>query len=79
MAWLKTVPKQPSSMKQCLVELKKAVAKLMTKRQAVMDNEVSLEYPREGRVKMYEMQISTLDRVLNLMNEAIAELSSYPK
>jgi hypothetical protein len=55
------------------------VASLRAKRQEVMDNEVSLEYPRESRVKTYELQISAVNRVGKLLNEAIVVLSNYPK
>jgi hypothetical protein len=79
MAWLRAVPKQPSSIKQGLIEIKQALTSLRIKRQAVMDNEVSLEYPRESRVDIYKLQISATDRVITLLNKAIAELSNYPK
>jgi len=78
MAWLKAIPKQPSSITGALIEIKRAVEALKEKKQVVIDNEVSLEYPRESRVEMYHRQLSIINNVLDLINKAITEMEDYP-
>ena len=77
MAWLKSAPKKPSSIEAALHEVKRAIESFKARRQEVMDNECSLEYPRESRVEKYREQISCLDRVLSLLDDAISELRCY--
>ena len=77
MAWLINIPRKPSSIEAALCEVKQAVEALKKRRQDVMGNETSLEYPRESRVEKYTQQISSLDSVLNSLDGAIYELRCY--
>ncbi|MFC1994307.1 hypothetical protein ACFLVI_03485 [Chloroflexota bacterium] len=78
MAWLKAIPKQPSSIMAALSEIKQAVEALKEKKQGVINNEISLEYPRESRVKMYHKQSLIINNVLNTINRAITKMKDYP-
>ena len=65
MVRLKAIPKQPTTIKTALIELKQAMEAFQVKKQGVIDNEVSLEYPRSGRVELYEKQMSIIKKVIN--------------
>ena len=78
MSWLKQLPQRPPSIRATLCEIKQSVEALKRKRQSVMDNEVSLEYPRETRVEMYRNQLATLDNVRNQLDNTINEIDKYP-
>lgn len=76
--WLKAIPKQPSSIKETLIEITQALEILQVKKQSVFDHEVSLEYPRESRVELYSQQISIIKSVLELTQKAVKQLGKYP-
>ncbi|MFC1973902.1 hypothetical protein ACFLU2_00890 [Chloroflexota bacterium] len=78
MAWLKAIPKQSSSITSALNEIRQAVEALKAKKQGVIRNETSLEYPKESRVKMYHKQLSVINNVLKFTNKAITEMGNYP-
>lgn len=77
MPWLERMPKKPSSIEAALLEVRRAIVSFKARRHEVLDNEVSLEYPREGRLEKYKEQLLCLDRVLTSLDKTIAELRCY--
>jgi len=78
MAALKSLPKRSESIMVALGEVAEAVRILKAKREDVRGNEIFRECPDENRVKRYEEQIMHLGKVLQYLDDAMAEMSNYP-
>jgi uracil-DNA glycosylase len=73
--WLRHFPKGIESINAAVSEITEAVEILKAEREEILSNEISREYPREERVRKYEVDILTLEKALWHLKEMMSEFN----
>lgn len=71
--WLRRFPKRIESINAAVSEITEAVEILKAEREEIVSNEISREYPREERVRKYEVDILSLEKALWHLKEMMSE------
>jgi uracil-DNA glycosylase len=77
LAWLRRFPKRGESINGALNEVVDATRTLKEMREDMLSSEISCDYPQDERVQRYREQIACLEKALQHLNGAMAELMRY--